>query len=303
LILFADHCYGGASTAVLTMPLAPGATEAYCNAAARTFAGRKIMGRFDYNNYVTFTWFRKKKNEGNNMKRFPVLAAVVLTIFLAGNSICAGQEGKQVSKSAEDNSLSGKVVETMDSGAYTYMLLEKSGEKTWVAVPRMKVEKGQTVSLLPGALMENFRSSTLKRTFKEIYFSPGPSKPSSAPETTGSKGKVIGPSEKIKVEKASGPNAYTIGEIYKNISRLDRKEVVVRGKVLKVSPQIMGKNWLHLQDGTGDPQEHTADLVVTTQDRPSVGDIVTVSGTIYKDKDFGSGYKYKAIMENAHIKK
>jgi hypothetical protein len=238
------------------------------------------------------------------MRRFSIFAAIVLTISLAGHNVFAGQQGELVSKGAADNSLSGKVVETMDSGSYTYMLLEKNGKKTWAAVPRMKVEKGQTISLLPGALMENFKSSTLKRTFKEIYFSAGPIRPHDAGAvTTGSKDKVIVSKEKIKVKKASGPNAYTVAEIYENISRLDKKEVVVRGKVLKVSPQIMGKNWLHLQDGTGDPQKRTADLVVTTQDRPSAGDIVTASGTISKDRDFGSGYRYRAIMEDAHIEK
>jgi hypothetical protein len=246
---------------------------------------------------------KKEKNEGNNMKRFSILTAVVLTVFLAGSTICAGQEGKQASKSAADDSLSGKVVETMNSGAYTYILLEKNGNKTWAAVPHMKVEKGQKISLLPGALMENFRSSTLNRTFDKIYFSAGPASTPGQEVTTGSKGKVVIPTEKITVEKASGPNAYTIAEIYKNISRLDKKEVVVRGKVMKVSAQIMGKNWLHIQDGTGDVKKGTEDLVVTTQDRPAVGDIITVSGTIAKDKDFGSGYKYKAIMEDAHIKK
>jgi hypothetical protein len=32
-----------------------------------------------------------------------------------------------------------------------------------------------------------------------------------------------------------------------------------------------------------------------------VGDIVTFSGTIALDKDFGAGYKYEVIMENATI--
>jgi hypothetical protein len=237
------------------------------------------------------------------MKRFSILAAVILTIFLARHSISAGQAGEAGSKVAADNSLSGKVVETMDSGAYTYMLLERNGYKTWVAAPQMKVKKGQHVSLLPGSLMENFRSPTLNRTFREIYFSPGPGNQGSVGETAGSKGKVIVSKEKIGVGKASSPNAYTVAEIYQNISRLDGKEVVVRGKVLKVLPQIMGKNWLHLQDGTGNPQNHTADLVVTTRDLPSVGDIVTASGIIFKDKDFGSGYKYRAIMEDAHVVK
>src|SRR5271169_5477994 len=70
--------------------------------------------------------------------------------------------------------LSGKVGETMNSGGYTYVLLEKDGEKTWIAVPQMKVTKGQTMSFKPGAEIENFKSKTLKRTFKRIVFSDGP---------------------------------------------------------------------------------------------------------------------------------
>jgi hypothetical protein len=76
--------------------------------------------------------------------------------------------------SAAASALSGKVVETMDSGGYTYVLLEKDGEKTWAAVPQMKVRKGQMLSLRPGMEMENFTSKTLNRTFKKIIFSSGP---------------------------------------------------------------------------------------------------------------------------------
>ena len=65
----------------------------------------------------------------------------------------------------------------------------------------------------------------------------------------------------------------------------------------------MGKNWLHIQDGTGDPAKGTRDLVVTTADLAAVGDVVTVSGTLARNKDFGAGYKYKVIVEDATIKK
>jgi hypothetical protein len=65
----------------------------------------------------------------------------------------------------------------------------------------------------------------------------------------------------------------------------------------------MGKNWIHLQDGSGNPSQGTHDLMVTSQDVSSVGDIVTVKGTLSKDKDFGEGYKYAVIVENARINK
>lgn len=218
---------------------------------------------------------------------------------------------------AERPPLEGKVVETMDGGGYTYIYLEKkSGEKRWVAVPTMKVKVGDQVQLSPGMEMGKFSSRALKRTFDDIIFSGGPieKKVPLDDETIKKKAhegimkdakKENGPApavENIKVEKASGPNAYTIGEIYQQKGDLAGKDVVVKAKVVKVSTGIMNKNWVHLRDGSGDAQKGTHNLIVTSQDTPAVGDVVTVHGTLYKDKDFGGGYKYEVIMENATIK-
>src|SRR5208337_3472158 len=99
-----------------------------------------------------------------NLRTVVVVFAAVLLIALQGMH-AASYAGSE---------LSGKVSETMNSGGYTYVLLEKDGEKTWIAVPQMKVTKGQTMSFKPGAEMENFKSKTLNRTFKKIVFSEGP---------------------------------------------------------------------------------------------------------------------------------
>ena len=106
----------------------------------------------------------------------------------------------------------------------------------------------------------------------------------------------------IKVEKAKGADAYNVSETYEKAGNLDKKTVSVHGKVVKVSKGIMGKNWVHLQDGSGDSGKGTNNLVVTTQDDPKVGDVVTAKGTLYKDKDFGAGYLYKVIVEEATVK-
>jgi hypothetical protein len=106
----------------------------------------------------------------------------------------------------------------------------------------------------------------------------------------------------IKVEKAKGSDAYTVSETYEKAGKLDKKSVSVRGKVVKVSKGIMGKNWVHLQDGSGDAGKGTNNLVATSQDVPKVGDVVTAKGTLYKDKDFGAGYVYKVIVEEATVK-
>ena len=109
-------------------------------------------------------------------------------------------------------------------------------------------------------------------------------------------------SEQIKVEKAKGADAVNVAETYEKAEKLDKKTVVVRGKVVKVSKGIMGKNWVHLRDGSGDSEKGTNNLVVTTQDVPKVGDVVTAKGILSKDKDFGAGYKYKVIVEEATVK-
>jgi hypothetical protein len=202
-------------------------------------------------------------------------------------------------------SLSGKVLETMDSGGYTYVKIDTEGKNVWVAVPKMKVEVGQDVSFTPGMEMSNFTSKTLNRTFESIIFSTGVVGGHATPAQQSSANKPAGPKadEVIKVDKASGPNAYTVAELYEKRAELDTKSVTVRGKVVKVSTAIMGKNWVHIQDGSGDQSKGTHDILVTSQDLPSVGDIVTAKGTLYKDKDFGSGYKYSVMLEETNIEK
>jgi len=123
------------------------------------------------------------------------------------------------------------------------------------------------------------------------------------PASGGSGGaKATATSGPINVEKAKGADACTVSETYEKAGKLDRKTVVVRGKVVKVSKGIMGKNWVHLRDGSGDSGKGTNNLVVTTQDVPKVGDVVTAKGILYKDKDFGAGYLYKVIVEEATVK-
>lgn len=249
-------------------------------------------------------------------KAFYVSLAMCCLIVITG----AASETKKVSVtpshaqppakiSEEPSVLSGKIVETMDSGRYTYILLENKGKKTWVAVPQMKVTVGKEMTLMPGVEMKDFESKTLKRKFDSIIFSGGPigqqaaTNPDTAKGFIGNPGTKVVTAEKISVPKATGPNAYTVGEIFKNKEKLNNKNVVVRGKVVKVSAGIMGKNWIHLQDGTGNSKDGSYDLVVTSQDLPSVNEIVTANGTLYKDKDFGAGYKYSAIIEKATVKK
>jgi hypothetical protein len=225
-----------------------------------------------------------------------------MTVLLLAVAIFA--YGSILSSYAED-ALTGKVIETMDSGGYTYAQIENNGKKTWVAVPASKVSKGQNISFAPGAEMLDFKSKTMNRTFDRIIFSSGIVEQSGKvndTKTAVSKKGAEPSSEKIKVGKAAGPNSYTVAEIYKNGVKLENKKIVVKGKVVKIASGVMKKNWIHIQDGSGDAKAGNNDLVITSNDLSAVGDIVTASGTLHNNKDFGSGYKYSIIIEDASIK-
>lgn len=104
------------------------------------------------------------------MKKFLMLFLVISFVALGVPELVMHAGAQEAAP------LSGKVVETMDSGGYTYALLDKDGKQTWVAVPKTKVEKGANMSFQPGVEMENFTSKTLNRTFDKIIFSAGPVK-------------------------------------------------------------------------------------------------------------------------------
>lgn len=211
--------------------------------------------------------------------------------------------------------LSGKVLQTMNSGGYSYIFLEKkNGNKVWVAVPESQVKVGDQLSFKPGLEMRKFESKSLKRTFDMIIFSNGVLNPSAATAKTADHGRNQEASpaahhsttdkENMSVSKATEPNATTVEGAFAKSAQLDKKTVVIRGKVVKVSAGIMGKNWFHIQDGTGSKANGNHDLTCTTSGSlPSVGDVISVSGTLAKDRDFGAGYRYGAILENATFKK
>jgi len=109
------------------------------------------------------------------------------------------------------------------------------------------------------------------------------------------------PAAEINVEKAQGDNAYTVGEIYAKGKELAGKKVKIKAQVVKMSRMIMGKNWLHIQDGSGEALNNTHDLVVTTMAAPAKGTVVVVEGELHADRDFGFGYHYDVIVEDAEV--
>lgn len=207
--------------------------------------------------------------------------------------------------------VSGQVLETMNAGGYTYVRLKTASGDKWAAVRETKVMKGSTVAIDAQMVAENFESKSLNRTFGKIIFgvmadgnAPAAAPAASMPMTsaTGTPAQhMAAPPANVKVEKALGGK--TVAEIWAARKELSDKPVVVRGKVVKFLSGIMGRNWLHVRDGSGSHEKGDDDITVTTMDVVRVGDVVTVSGTVHIDVDFGAGYLYPVIIEDASLKK
>jgi hypothetical protein len=209
--------------------------------------------------------------------------------------------------------ISGKVLEVMNSGGYTYLLLDVDGFKDWVAIPELYVTVGEEVELNAGTQMGEFKSKPLNRTFNKIIFSDGPTEKynetrkinahkgadmsAPAPSSKKAEGKEI---EDLKIEKAQGENAYNLDEVFAKKAELQDKIISVRGQVVKVSAGIMDRNWIHIKDGTG--VNGANKLVITSKDEPNIGDVVTCTGVFHNNVDFGGGYQYAIIMEDAAVK-
>jgi hypothetical protein len=211
--------------------------------------------------------------------------------------------------SATPTSIKGKVLEVKDVETYTYLRLKTKDGEVWAAVGKAPVKMGSDVTIENAAVMTNFESKTLKRKFDQIYF--GSLAGSGAPAHVAGGDMAAahagvaksGDVGDVKVPKATGPDARTVAEVVAKRADLKDKTVVVKGKVVKFTPGVMGKNWIHLRDGTGTAADGTNDVVVTTQDETKVGDVVLVKGIVHTDRDLGSGYSYKVLIEEATLKK
>ncbi len=226
------------------------------------------------------------------MKTAHALAALLLAAALAGPAAAAAP-------------IQGEVLETRDVESYTYLRLATRDGEIWAAVPTAPVKKGDRVTIANPMVMQGFESKTLKRTFDKIVFGQlgAPGSTASAASPHGAMPSASAAPAPVKVAKASGPDARTVAEVVNGRSALKDKPVTVHAQVVKVNSGIMGKNWLHLRDGTGSAADGSHDLVVTTQDNAKVGDVVTVKGKVHTDVDVGAGYRFAVMIGDATIAK
>ena len=197
------------------------------------------------------------------------------------------------------------VEEVLQTTSYTYLFNKTDNGGQWLATVKVDAKVGEIYYYQDGMEMVDFKSTELDRTFASVIFlqavisaeelllgakAAKQASPHGTPPPPP-------PSPDTKVETPKG--GITIEALMADKGNYESKEVLIRGKVVKYNSGIMGKNWIHLQDGTASGAEN--DLTVTTNMEAKVGDVITVYGTIILDKDFGSGYFYKIIMEDASI--
>ena len=251
--------------------------------------------------------------------RLSGFCCVLALAFLAACSRDSGSSGRssagagaaQPPESGASQSgvqtVAGTVVETMDAASYTYVRVKTDKGDVWAATSQFKVAVGDRVRVTLEMQQRDFRSPTLNRQFPVIYFTSHIDREGgeAAPPMMPAHGSA-GAAATAGAPPASGPVApaeggMTIADVWAKRAALAGKTVTVRGRVVKFNGGILDRNWIHIQDGSGDAKDGSNDLAITSQDAPKVGDIVTATGKIVLNQDFGAGYTYAVLIERASV--
>jgi len=235
---------------------------------------------------------------------------ILLAAGLLAVAMCAGAAENAV---PTGDTVKGEVLEVIDANGFTYLRLKTKEGEFWASVTKTAVNKGAEVTVENVMVMKDFKSKSLNRTFPVILLGnlPGAGPANANPHAAGG-GAAANPHAgmntakapdvaDVKVPTATGANARTVAEVITKSGELKDKPVAVRGKIVKYNQGIMGKNWIHLRDGSGSAADNSNDLLVRTTMPAKVGDVVTARGTVRTDRDFGSGYSYKVLVEDAKL--
>jgi hypothetical protein len=225
---------------------------------------------------------------------------VICLLFLSCNNV------KTTKTTDEPEIHKGIVQDVLHVREYSYILVLENGQEKWLAAPITNVEKGGTYYYNNTMEMKNFESKELNKSFETIYFIEKISSteedvklPLTANPQTSTTEAAKPIMDKKDVNVASSEGTISIAELFTNRESYNNTVVRVRGEVTKYNPAIMNVNWLHMQDGTEYNGEF--DLTVTTTETVQIGDVVTIEGKVALNKDFGAGYIYNIIIENAAI--
>ena len=196
--------------------------------------------------------------------------------------------------------------EVLPAGNYVYVKVKEGNREFWISTGTQKVQKGSTYLYSEALLKTQFESKEHDRVFDTLYMvttlipkSHGleyTKKTSSEnfSEKTGAIKEMTVESTEMKVPFVG---AVTISELVKDPKKYEGKKVELRGECTKVNPAILNRNWIHLKDGSQDD----FDLVITSDEEVTKGATITIRGIVRLDKDFGSGYSYKILLEEGTV--
>ncbi len=237
------------------------------------------------------------------LRAYTALLTSLAAVVLLGIATAASPENGANPRLSD---ITGTVIETIDAGRYTYVHVDTGAKKVWAVGPHTELQAGEIVTFSDKMPMTKYYSETLDRTFDVVYFvtrlrmedTGREVPPAHSPQTRTGRTDASSKIDVSGIAKAEGGN--TIHEIFRDKDRLAGQEVVVRGKVAKFTAGVMGKNWIHVRDGTIGPAG-AEDLVITTTSEAEVGSVILVRGKISLDRDFGFGYRYDLLIEDASI--
>lgn len=230
---------------------------------------------------------------------------LVSILILFSMIIFSGCEGDDKQELTEQEAMKSephiaKVIDKIPAKGYTYLQVSENKEDFWIAVPTMDVEIGEIVYFSRYMIMQDFKSDNIDKSFDEILFVEDARKSPTPQEMKNIHSDAI-TSEKQEIKIQPLTEGKTVQQIFSDKSTLNGETVKVKGKVVKFNKQIMKRNWIHIQDGTG--TEKDFDLVITSDDEVTVGDIIIAEGKVSVDKDFGAGYFFPVLIEDAKIEK
>jgi len=246
------------------------------------------------------------------MKLKKQVLMIIFTLVIAASFVSA--EGREPVEKKEADSHIGTVKKIEEAGKYIYMQIDEEGKEVWLATMpnffRGKLSEGDRVEYTGGDLISGFRSKALNRTFDSILFitrirslKGGPSEAGQAAPQNDPHKKIPGMQKKVsaplKGEIKKAEEGKNIEEIFSEKDQLNNKDVILRGKAMKVSKNILAKTWVTLQDGTGLAPDNK--IIAVILDSVDKGDIVIVKGILKTDVNLGSGYKYKALIDEAKL--
>jgi len=257
--------------------------------------------------------FNLKSNYNNHSLKFILLISSLIIMLSCDSKPKVIEQTQAITPRSQDNvgiaqnneSHTVRINEVLQSDRYTYMSVNEEKNNYWVAVARQNIEVGEDYIFEGGLLKKNFESKEFNRVFETIYLVSKITK-ANAEASDSALDRAYAELRKIENSAVNTPNpqakisgeTVSLSDIFNNPTKYGGKNITVEGQCVKVNNQIMGKNWIHIQDVKNSPE---IELTLTTLQNIEIGTKALFTGTIALNKDFGAGYKYDIIMENTTI--